>query len=141
MIGGGHYVRGGSAVLSGRLADLVSGAGGVVLTGHAAVQLELAGDRITGVVHRSLAGELEKAQAPCVFGNAAPAALAELLPADQRAAFLAPYAGRSPSVSLWTISLGLAQPASELGVNRYSSHFLPDWMTSLADYRDVASPA
>ncbi len=139
MIGGGHYVRGGSAVLSGRLADLVSGAGGVVLTGHAAVQLELAGDRITGVVHRSLAGELEKAQAPCVFGNAAPAALAELLPADQRAAFLAPYAGRSPSVSLWTISLGLAQPASELGVNRYSSHFLPDWMTSLADYRDVAS--
>jgi all-trans-retinol 13,14-reductase len=139
LIGGGHYVRGGSAVLSGRLADLVCAAGGVVLTGHAATRLELAGERVTGVVHRNLAGELELAEAPCVFGNAAPAALADLLPADQRSAFLAPYAGLTPSVSLWTVSLGLARPAADLGVNRYSSHFLPDWMKRLADFRDAAA--
>ncbi|HXA26766.1 MAG TPA: FAD-dependent oxidoreductase [Acetobacteraceae bacterium] len=139
LIGGGHYVRGGSSVLSGRLADLVCAAGGVVLTEHPVVGLQMAGDRVTGVVHRSLAGEQEEAQAPCVFGNAAPAALAELLPADQRSVFLAPYAGRTPSVSLWTISLGLARPAAELGVSCYSSHFLPDWMTTLADFRDAAS--
>jgi all-trans-retinol 13,14-reductase len=138
LIGGGHYVRGGSAVLSGRLADLVREGGGVVLTGQTAVRLELAGDRVTAVVHSGPAGEQEVAQAPSVFGNAAPAALAELLPASQRAAFLAPYAGRTPSISLWTISLGLARPASELGVNHYSSHFIPDWMTSLADFRYAA---
>jgi all-trans-retinol 13,14-reductase len=139
LIGGGHYVRGGSAVLSGRLADLVRDGGGVVLTGHTAVRLQLAGDRVTAVVHRTPAGEEEEAQAPCVFGNAAPAALAELLPADQRSAFLAPYAGRTPSISLWTVSLGLARPAAELGVKHYSSHFLADWMTSIADYRDAAA--
>jgi all-trans-retinol 13,14-reductase len=139
LVGGGHYVRGGSAVLSGRLADLVCAAGGVVLTGHAAVRIELTGDRVTAVVHRNLAGDLDEAQAPSVFGNAAPAVLAELLPAGQRSAFLAAYAGRTLSTSLWTVSLGLARPASELGVSHYSSHFLPDWMKSLADHRDAAS--
>jgi all-trans-retinol 13,14-reductase len=139
LIGGGHYVRGGSAVLSGRLADLVRDAGGVVLTGHTAVRFELAGERITGVVHRGIGGEAEEAKAPCVFGNAAPAALAELLPPDQRSAFLAPYAGRTPSVSLWTVSIGMSRTAAELGVKRYSTIFLPEWMTALADYRDAAS--
>jgi all-trans-retinol 13,14-reductase len=139
LIGGGHYVRGGSAVLSGRLADIVRDAGGVVLTGRVAVRLELAGGRVAAVVFRGAGGQLEEAKAPCVFGNAAPEALAELLAPDQRSAFLAPYAGRTPSVSLWTVSLGLARPAAELGIEHYGSHFLPEWMTALADYRDAAS--
>jgi len=139
LIGGGHYVRGGSAALSVRLADLVRDGGGTVLTGHAAVGLALDGDAITGVDYIELDGTPVQATAPCVFGNAAPAALAELLPAERRAAFLAPYAGHIPSVSLWTMALGLSQPAAEFGVRHYCNQFLPDWMTALGDYRMAAA--
>ena len=90
-------------------------------------------------MHRTPAGEEEEAQAPCVFGNAAPAALAELLPADQRSAFLAPYAGRTPSISLWTISIGLRRPAREFGVLRYSTFVFPAWMKALAELREVSA--
>ena len=139
LIGGGHYVRGGSATLSGRLARLVGDAGGVVLTGHEAVRLQLDDDRIAAVAYRGPTGDVNQAEAPCVFGNAAPATLAEMLPPERRAEFLAPYEDRTPSVSLWTIALGLSRPAAELGVSHYFSQFLPDWMMSLTDYRYAAA--
>jgi phytoene dehydrogenase-like protein len=139
LIGGGYYVRGGSAVLSGRLAEMVRASGGTVLTGYSAERIDLDGDRITAVMYRGPAGVLEEARAPCVFGNAAPTALADLLPAEHRATFLAAYADRTPSVSLWTIALGLSRPAAELGVRHYSTLFLADWMTRLADHREAAA--
>ena len=138
LVGGGHYIRGGSAALSGRLADLVREAGGEVLTGHAAVAIELDGDRVAAVRYRGKEGIESVAATQCVFGNAAPAVLAGLLPADQAMVFFARYEGRAPSVSLWTIVLGLARPAAELGVAHYSTMFLPDWMTSLADHAQSA---
>ena len=140
LAGGGHYLRGGSATLSQALATRVNDAGGVVLTGREASALRVAHGHVTGVEHRDRTGRDPRlAMAPIVFGNAAPAVLAGMLPEELRAAFLAPYARRPVSVSLWTVTLGLSRPPAEVGVQAYTTFLLPDWMTALADYREAAA--
>jgi phytoene dehydrogenase-like protein len=62
-----------------------------------------------------------------------------MLPETNRHIFLAPYAKHRPSISLWTVSLGLSRPARELGVRHYSTFILPSWLKSLAQMRDSAS--
>ena len=102
--------------------------------------LLIEGGAVVGVGHHARSGGDSRVDlAPLVFGNAAPHALVEMLPRDQRAAFLAPYASRRPSISLWTIALGLKRPAREFGVRRYSTFIIPDWMQSLAQMREAAA--
>ena len=140
IAGGAHYPRGGSATLSEALAARVRGAGGTVLTGREATRLLMDNHRVTAVEHRDRqGGDPRLAAAPLVFGNAAPAVLAAMLPERWREAFLAPYARRPLSVSLWTVTLGLSRPPAEMGVQAYSTFLLPAWMTSLADYRQAAA--
>jgi phytoene dehydrogenase-like protein len=140
VAGGAHFPRGGSRTLSEALADIVREAGGTVLTGREATRLLVDDHRVTGVEHRDRqGGETRLATAPLVFGNAAPSVLASMLPERWQAPFLAPYARRPLSVSLWTVTLGLSRPPAEVGVAAYSTLLLPDWMTALADYRDAAA--
>jgi all-trans-retinol 13,14-reductase len=140
LVGGGHYLRGGSQALSDRLVALIRQAGGVVESGRAADTLKIEDHRITAVGHHARAGgDLQMDSAPVVFGNAAPQRLAEMMPLVDREIFLARYAMRYPSVSLWTISIGLSRPASAFGVNHYSTFILPAWLKSLRDFR--AAPA
>ena len=63
----------------------------------------------------------------------------ELLPADRREDFLAPFKDRKPSISLISATLGLNRKPSELGLTSYSTMLIPDWMTRFADYRDSAA--
>ncbi len=94
LIGGGHYVRGGSVALSNRLVALIREADGVVENGREADTLLLDGRHIAGVGHHARDGTDPQTDfAPVVFGNAAPHRLAEMLPDASREAFLAPYAG------------------------------------------------
>lgn len=139
LMGGGHYLRGGSQALSGRLVDLIRDAGGVVEAGRAADALLLQGGRVAGVGHHARGGtDPQSDRAPLVFANAAPHRLAEMLPEKERTAFLAPYAGRKLSISLWTISIGLSRPPSDFGVRRYSTFIFPAWMTAFAQIRAAA---
>src|SRR5271166_4603096 len=64
--------------------------------------------------------------APVIFAGAAPAALAEMLPEGERAAFTRRYAKLEPSISLFNVSLGLSRPASDFGVSAYSTFTYPD---------------
>ena len=97
-------------------------------------------NRVRGVCHRGPDGDDRREDfAPVVFGNAAPNVLAHMLPADKRAAFLERYGARRPSISLWTISLGLSRRSHELGVRHYSTTLLPEWLSTLADYRKCAA--
>jgi len=140
LMGGGHYVRGGSQALSDRLADLIREAGGVVETGRAADALLVEGARIVGVGHCARDGSDPQVDyAPVVFGNAAPQRLAEMLPEDRRQGFLAPYAARRTSISLWTISIGLSRPPSDFGVRHYSTFIIPSWVETLGQYREVGA--
>ena len=140
LLGGGHYIRGGSQVLSDRLAAIVRAAGGELRANREADVILLDQNRVRGVCHRGPdGGDRREDFAPVVFGNAAPNVLAHMLPADKRAAFLERYGARRPSISLWTISLGLSRRSHELGVRHYSTTLLPEWLSTLADYRKCAA--
>jgi all-trans-retinol 13,14-reductase len=140
LIGGGHYIRGGSQALSDRLVALIQEAGGALLAGREADALLVEHGRIAGVAHHARHGSDRRVdRAAIVFGNAAPQVLATMLPEANRASFLAPYAKRRPSISLWTVSLGLSRPAREFGVGHYSNFVIPDWMQSLSQLREASA--
>ena len=133
LTGGGHYIRGGSQVLSDRLVAIIRDAGGEVEAFREVESILLDGNRTRGVRHRARnTDDVREELAPVVFGNAAPAVLAMMLPDDIRATFMARYAGRRPSISLWTISLGLKRHSRDFGVRHYSTSILPAWLTTLA---------
>ena len=138
VLGGGHYLRGGSQALSDRLVALIRQAGGVVESGRDVDALQIKGGHVGGVGHHARAGgDARMDNAPVVFGNAAPHRLAEIMPPEARKVFLARYVMRRPSVSLWTLSIGLSKPASEFGVRHYSTFVLPAWLKSLRDFREA----
>ncbi len=140
LAGGGHYVRGGSVALTNRLVALIREAGGTVEPGREVDTLLINLTGVSGVRHRKTGGEdLEFDYAPVVFGNAAPHRLAEMLPKGARDRFFAPYALRPPSISLWTVSIGLRRPAAEFGVQHYSTFILPSWMTALSGLRETSA--
>jgi all-trans-retinol 13,14-reductase len=137
-LAGGYYVHGGSQALSDRLAELIREAGGIVENGREADAILIDDARVAAVRHHARGGgdqQIDTAQV--VFGNAAPQRLAEMLPPGSRQAFLAPYAARRPSISLWTVSLGLDRSAREFGVRRYSTYVFPGWMTTLRQLRET----
>jgi all-trans-retinol 13,14-reductase len=140
LLGGGHYVRGGSRALTDRLVAIVREAGGEAEPGREVFEIILADDHVCGVGHRARGGDDSCEElAPIAFGNAAPSALAEMLPAQIRPKFTEPYRERHPSISLWTISVGLNRRSHEFGVRSYSTAILPDWQTALNDFRDGAT--
>ena len=140
LAGGGHYIRGGSQVLSDRLVAIIREAGGKVEAGCEVETILLDGNRTRGVRYRERkTGDVKEELAPVVFGNAAPAVLAAMLPDDKCATFMSRYQGRRPSISLWTMSLGLNRHSHDFGVRHYSTSILPSWLTSLSGFRDAAA--
>jgi all-trans-retinol 13,14-reductase len=140
LLGGGHYIRGGSQTLSDRLVTIVRAAGGEVVAGREVDRIMLAGNRVRGVGHRAREGnDAREDLAPVVFGNAAPMVLAEMLPNAKRAAFKLAYRFRSPSISLWSISLGLNRLSRDFGVRHYSTTVLPPWLDALSRYGEAAA--
>lgn len=140
LLGGGHYIRGGSQVLSDRLVAIIREAGGEAEADREVDAILLDGDSVRGVRHRARGGnDATEELAPVVFGNAAPTVLSAMLPDSKRAAFMARYTDRLPSLSLWTISLGLSRHTGEFGVKRYSTAVLPAWLTAMSRYREAAS--
>ena len=140
LSGGGHYIRGGSQALSDRLVKVIEEEGGIAECGRQVTRIILDEQgRATGVEHENAnGGELQTDIAPVLFGNAAPHVLAEALPTEARDNFMQAYADEPLSLSLFSISLGLALPPSEFGVSIYSTFIVPDWMTSMEDYRNNA---
>ena len=73
------------------------------------------------------------------IGNAAPAALAPLMPADAAEKLAESYAQQTPSASLFALTLGLSKPPREFGIDVYSTQLLPPWIKRLADYAQGAA--
>ena len=140
LLGGGHYIRGGSQALTDRLVALIEQAGGTLQSGREAGSLLVEKSQITGVGHQARnGGDPRVDEAPVIFGNAAPHVLAQMLPEQRRADFFTPYLKHRPSISLWTVSLGLNRPAREFGVRSYSTFVIPDWMRSFSQIREAAA--
>jgi phytoene dehydrogenase-like protein len=133
---GGVYVKGGSHLLSMKLAKLVRTAGGSVLTGREAIAIELNGDgRPCAVRHvdaREKTAE-DRVETRHVFANCAPDTLAAMLPEPARGACERAYGGMPLSTSLFTVHFGVNRPPAEFGLDRYGLVRVPDWMRSLRD--------
>ncbi|HEV2157956.1 NAD(P)/FAD-dependent oxidoreductase [Bradyrhizobium sp.] len=140
LVGGGHYVRGGSQALSDRLVAIIRDAGGAVEAGREVEAILVDGNSTRGVRHRAAGtDDVREELAPIVLGNAAPSVLASMLPQDKRAAFLSRYEGRRPSISLWSVAIGLSRPSREFGVRHYSTSVLPGWLTHLSGLREAGA--
>jgi phytoene dehydrogenase-like protein len=74
-----------------------------------------------------------------LVSNAAPAALAPLMPAAAAAKLTQSYARQTASISLFALTLGLSKPPREFGISAYSTQLLPREMTRLADYAQGAA--
>ncbi len=127
-------------VLSDRLVDRIREGGGEALAGQAAVEIILGEQHeVTGVRYRRRAGgEDQIAHAPVVFANASPHTVENMLSAAERDSFMAPYRGKRLSISLFSITLGLNQRPSALGVSAYSTMIIPEWVKRLSDFRHCA---
>jgi all-trans-retinol 13,14-reductase len=141
LSGGGYYLTGGSHVLSDRLVEIIREEGGEALAGREADEILLGGGgEVAGVRHASRdGGDSQTHVAPLVFGNAAPPVLADMLPPEKRGEFMAPYRDKQPSISLFSIALGLKVRPSTLGITSYSTMLLPDWLRRLDDFRHSAA--
>jgi phytoene dehydrogenase-like protein len=131
---GGYYIRGGSQKLSNFLASIIRAADGSTLCRRSVTRIVVESGCAVGVVHTdSKGGSPEESRAPVIFGNAAPALLAEMLPDPHKCDFARAYANKPLSTSLWSIYLGLDRSPNELGVVHYSNFVFPDWMDGLSD--------
>ena len=138
---GGRYVQGGSQRLSSALARAIKVAGGEVLVRRLVngIALDQQG-RISTVSHTARDGSDPKTvECLRVIGNAAPEALAALMPAAEGQQLTASYAEETPSASLFALTLGLSKPPREFGIKVYSTQVLPRDMTRLSDYAQGAT--
>jgi phytoene dehydrogenase-like protein len=137
--GGGRYVQGGSQRLSSALARAIKLAGGEVLVRRVVSGIALDGDAKT-ITHTAKDGSDPKTvECLRIVGNAAPAALGPLMPADAAERLSRGYAQQTPSASLFALTLGLAKPPREFGVTTYSTQLLPPWMKRFSDYGQGAA--
>ncbi len=137
---GGHYFIGGSRALTEAMATMVWESGGEVICNAEAVGIVLDEEgRVCGVRYRDGLGETQEVETLAVLGNAAPLVLSRMLPANRRADFLSAYAALEPSISLFSVALGVSRKPAEYGVSAYSTFMIPDWLTKYEQYTENAS--
>ncbi len=138
---GGRFIKGGSRVLSMKLAKVVMKQGGSVLLGRVANGIDFDGSgRIAFVRHADpkTNEDEQRLGVKQVFANCAPHVLAHLLPDAERAKIEHAYIGQPLSTSLFSAHFGLSVPPAELGLDRYGVIVLPDWMKSLNQHGESA---
>jgi phytoene dehydrogenase-like protein len=133
---GGRYVQGGSQRLSSALGRAARVAGGELLVRRIVSRVALdAKGRISVVTHTAKDGsDPQTVECLRVIGNAAPDALAALMPQAAASKLTASYAHEAPSASLFALTLGLSKPPREFGIKVYSTQLLPPDMKRLSDY-------
>jgi phytoene dehydrogenase-like protein len=135
LASGSRFIKGGSQRLSNAIRRVIQAAGGQFVFRRTVTDIGLDADGApTGLVHRRDGADPVEVQAPVIVGNAAPVALAELLPVPAREKFNAAFVGRPLSTSVFSATIGLARPAAEFGVAAYSTVLLPAWLTKFAQY-------
>ncbi|MGC1586713.1 MAG: NAD(P)/FAD-dependent oxidoreductase [Rhodomicrobium sp.] len=133
---GGVYVQGGSRQLSVKLGGAIKRAGGTVLLGTAASSIEVNSEGAACAVVTAAKGEKpsQRFEARIVLANAAPQAIAGMLPEEAAGRFASAFAGRPLSTSLFSAHFGLKVNPAQFGLKGYSTILLPSWMTALGDF-------
>ena len=137
---GGRFIQGGSQRLSSALARAIKTAGGEVLVRRIVSSITLDSQGAAGTVtHTARDGSDARAvDGARIVSNAAPEAIAPLLPAAAADRLAQDYAQQTPSISLFALTLGLSKPPREFGVSAYSTQVLPRDMHRLSDFAQGA---
>jgi len=137
---GSYYFKGGSGALAAALVKQIQDRGGAVQSSSKVESIVVDGKQgATGVTYADSAGSLHEASAPIVLGNASPSAITEMLPPGARYVFAKQYERFEPSISLFTVSLGLTRPPADFGVSAYSTFVYPESMIRFADFAKAAA--
>jgi phytoene dehydrogenase-like protein len=136
LLSGGRFIQGGSQRLSSALARAVKVAGGDVLVRRVVSGIALdAQGRAGTITHTARDGTDPRiVEGLRIVSNAAPAAIAPLMPQAAAEQLTESYAQRTPSISLFALTLGLSKPPREFGVSAYSTQILPREMVRLSDF-------
>jgi phytoene dehydrogenase-like protein len=141
LLSGGCFVQGGSQRLSSALGRAIKVAGGEVMIRRvvSGIALDLPGGA-SAVTHTARDGS-DPRTVEClrIVSNAAPAALAPLMPAAAAGKLTENYRAQTPSISLFALTLGLSKPPREFGISAYSTQLLPRDMKRLSDYAQGAA--
>ncbi|WP_454945543.1 FAD-dependent oxidoreductase [Capnocytophaga granulosa] len=142
--GGGHFVKGGSQVLSNYLVHFIEQHEGQVLTGKYVEEILIEDNHAVGVIYRdtfSNAAPKEKLYADTIVANAAQPIVARMLPEPQRSALQKKVGKLKPACSLLSIYLGFNTDLKTVGVKHYSTIILNKNKDSLKQMRaDAHSP-
>jgi phytoene dehydrogenase-like protein len=141
LLSGGRFVKGGSQRLSSALARAIKLAGGEVMVRRVVSAVTLDSQGRAGTVTHTARDGSDPRVVEClrVVSNAAPAALAPLLPSVAANRLAEGYTQRTASISLFALTLGLAKPPREFGISAYSTQLLPRDMKRLSDYAQGAA--
>jgi len=138
---GGRFVQGGSQRLSSALARAIKVAGGEVLVRRVVSRIAL--DRqghASAVTHTARDGsDPQVVEGLRILSNAAPSTLAPLMSQAAAEKLMESYPGRTASISLFALTLGLSKPPREFGISAYSTQLLPREMKRLSDYAQGAT--
>ena len=141
LLSGGRFVQGGSQRLSSALARAIRVAGGEVLVRRvvSGIALDQQG-RAGTVTHTARDGsDPQVVEGLRIVSNAAPAVLAPLMPQAAAEKLTESYTARTPSMSLFALTLGLSKPPRQFGISAYSTQLLPREMKRLSDYAQGAA--
>jgi phytoene dehydrogenase-like protein len=133
---GGRFVQGGSQRLSSALARAIKAAGGEVMVRRVVNGIAM-GSRggASTVTHTARDGsDPQVVEGFRIVSNAAPSAVAPLMPAAVAEKLTENDARQTPSISLFALTLGLSKPPREFGISAYSTQLLPHEMKRLSDY-------
>src|ERR1700730_10551391 len=136
LLSGGRYVQGGSQRLSSALARALKVAGGEVLVRRVVSGIAPGSQgHSSTVTHTARDGsDAQAVECARIVANAAPAALAPLMPAAAAEKMTANDRRHMPSISLFALTIGLSRPPREFGISAYSTQLLPPEMARLSDY-------
>src|SRR3979411_431331 len=141
LLSGGRFGQGGSHRLSSALARAIRVAGGEVLVRRvvSGIALDQQG-RAGTLTHTARDGsDPQVVEGLRIVSNAAPAVLAPLMPQAAAEKLTESYTARTPSMSLFALTLGLSKPPREFGISAYSTQLLPGEMKRLSDYAQGAA--
>jgi phytoene dehydrogenase-like protein len=129
------FINGGSQRLSNTLRRIIQKAGGKVALRRALQAIKIGDDgRPRVIVHTRDGEDAIEVETEIVVGNAAPAVIAQALPAPARERLLAAVADRKPSTSVLSATIGLSRAPAEFGLTSYATILLPDWLKTFGDY-------
>ncbi len=133
---GGHYIKGGSQVLSDHLASFIEKQGGRVLIGKKAEKIITKNGRVSGVTfHDRFNKSIEPITISCdnVVANCAIPLVPDMLDDPYAATLKQQVSSKAISCSLLCMYLGFKSKVDAFGVNHYSNSIIGDDVKTLKD--------